>query len=259
MFTGFNLKINDNYDFDSYYEVGKAIFDSNKFKIKKELDSFIDGEGFLDGSKIQNSWFPQIKADIFISHSHEDEKKVIALAGWLNKMLKLDVFIDSCVWGYSDELLKIIDNKYCVQKEDELNKTYDYKKRNYSTSHVHMMLQMALSMMIDKTECLFFLNTPNSINTSASDIIDNTKSPWIYSEIVMTKLVRIKSLNEYRPGIILEKNVKNKFAQDAQLQQFKYTVDLTHLHELNQNDLILWENRYSRDNVPYALDKLYEL
>src|SRR5690606_35011062 len=141
-------------------------------------------------------WFPQIDADIFISHSHSDEKMAILLAGWLKETLGVYVFIDSCIWGYSNDLLRQIDNKHCLNPSGE---TYSYEKRNNSTSHVHMMLSTALNMMIDKTECLFFLNTPNSISTK--EVISQTESPWIYSEISMSELVRRKKLSEYRPAV----------------------------------------------------------
>ena len=55
---------------------------------------------------------------------------------------------------------------------------YDYNKRNYSTSHVHMMLSTALTMMMDEAECVIFLNTPNALSTK--DIVHKTESPWIF-------------------------------------------------------------------------------
>ena len=60
--------------------------------------------------------------------------------------------------------------------------------------HVHMMLSTALANMIDKTECIMFLNTPNSVSTRDTKL--KTYSPWIYNEIEITR--------------IIEKNKKNK-------------------------------------------------
>src|SRR5574344_1710135 len=175
-------------DDNEFYKNGQTILNGYKTNVETQLEKFIIGkDGELDGSAIQNDWFPQIECDIFISHSHKDEKLAIALAGWLNDRFKLRSFIDSCIWEYADDLLKIIDNEYCYQLQ---NNTYNYKSRNYSTSHVHMMLNMALMKMIDKTECLFFLNTPNSI--SLSDIGTKTLSPWIYSEIGISQIIERK-------------------------------------------------------------------
>lgn len=71
----------------------------------------------------------------------------------LHDCFGLEAFIDSCSWGYCDDLLNKIDKKYCY---DSKKKTYDYHLRNYTTSHVHMMLSTALAEMMDNTECIIF-------------------------------------------------------------------------------------------------------
>ena len=178
MFRGFNIDLNWNEKYDNdFYAIGKKVFASYENDVKDNLKNYTLMNGVLDGTKMQDDWFPQIDADIFLSHSHSDEKRAIAFAGWLYEKFGIKTFIDSCIWGYSNNLLKMIDDKHCYQ---EHNNTYNYNARNYSTSHVHMILSVALTKMIDNTECIFFLNTPNSI--SASTIIDKTESPWIYSE-----------------------------------------------------------------------------
>lgn len=267
MYRGFNLLLEDNcfeqYDVERLQEIGSESISHQKVKIIEKISSFADGDGYLDGTKMQENWFPQIKADIFISHSHKDEKLAIALAGWLQETFGLTAFIDSCVWGYANELLKMIDDEYCYQKETN---TYNYQKRNYSTSHVHMMLSVALSQMIDNTECLFFLNTPNSITPDPN--INQTASPWIYSEIAMSRLIRKKELQEYR---IMEQNESLKtFSKD---EKFKIQYDLPTDHLVNINGYVLrkWEEtwkdigisnkypQYSENLRIHALDKLYEL
>lgn len=247
MFVGFNLT---NYEFNSvdYYMIGDKVFNINKDIIRKELDDFISIDGCLDGSKMQEYWFPQINADIFISHSHNDLEKAKTLAGWIYHRFKLSVFIDSCVWGYADDLLKKIDNKYCYNVDTN---TYDYTKRNHSTSHVYMMLSTALTMMIDKSESIIFLNTPNSISTS--EIVSQTKSPWIYSELAMTKLVRNKNLKEYRR----EKIEKSFVIAEQEKLEVKYNVNLEHLVKLSNDDLKNWNLRYNKEEYP--LDILYDL
>lgn len=145
MYRGFNLSLKENCfeqdDFEKLQEIGSESFSNQRAKIIEKISSFANGDGFLDGSKMQANWFPQIKADIFISHSHKDEALAIALAGWLKDTFGLTAFIDSCVWGYANELLKQIDAVYCLNG----NHSYSYEKRNYSTSHVHMMLSVALT------------------------------------------------------------------------------------------------------------------
>lgn len=263
MYRGFNVKLGFpicRY-FVRYYAKGLDDAKQQKKIIKNKINSFIGENGILNGSMMQANWFPQIKADIFISHSHKDKELALALAGWLKVTFGLTAFIDSCVWGYANDLLKMIDNEYCYQEETN---TYSYQKRNYSTGHVHMMLSVALTQMIDNTECLFFLNTPNSITPDT--IINQTESPWIYSEIAMTRLIRKKERDEYRLNKLQESQKTFSFEEFI----VQYDVPIDHLTDIGVMDLITWKKKwkpvikheryrqYSNDFKVHALDKLYE-
>ena len=268
MYRGFNLLLENNSFREGYFETLKGIgldsFSSQQTSIEETINSFVRNDGSLDGSMMQANWFPQIKADIFISHSHKDINLALALVGWLKVTFGLTAFIDSCVWGYANKLLKMIDDEYCYQKETN---TYNYQKRNYSTSHIHMMLSVALTQMIDNTECLFFLNTPNSITPNT--IINQTESPWIYSEIAMSRLIRKKELKEYRDMAVTES--QKAFAGGGTLN-VRYDLPTEHLTEIDANILETWENsgcslsspnheylQYPKKLRVHALDKLYEL
>lgn len=226
------------------------LFNDNKQKVISVLKDFALNGSVLNGSKMQSDWFPQINGHIFISHSHNDKDAVIALAGWLYEYLGVTAFIDSCIWGNANELLKLIDDKFCLNDGGE---TYNYTKRNYSTSHVHMMLSTALSKMIDKTECLFFYNTPQSI--SSSNIISKTESPWIYSEITMTQLLR-HNMPERIKRKIADTKTFSKGGVTERLQ-IEYEVDLTHLVDIDADTLNSWQKCGAKGER--ALDKLYEL
>ena len=259
MYRGFNLLLENNFfhkgNFEAFKKVGSKSFSSQQTSIEETINFFVRNDGSLDGSMMQADWFPQIKADIFISHSHKDKGLALALAGWLKKTFGLTAFIDSCVWGYANKLLKMIDNEYCYQKETN---AYNYQKRNYSTSHVHMMLSVALTQMIDNTECLFFLNTPNSI-TPDDTIINQTESPWIYSEIAMSRLIRKKELKEYRDGVLMES--QRTFAEGETLK-VRYDLPIDHLTNIRANHLKKWMKNWSMSsqNSKYlALNILYNL
>lgn len=146
----------------NYRVIGKQNFENHKASIKTSIEKYyIDSnKSTLDGNEIMKEWFPQVKSHVFISHSHADINKIYKFAGFLNKEFGLEVFIDSCVWGYADELLYLIDNDHCY---DEKTKTYTYKKRNITTSNVYLMLLNSLQTMIDNTECILFVETPNSV------------------------------------------------------------------------------------------------
>jgi hypothetical protein len=244
MYAGFNLDIND--EFVHYKQIGNTIYNAQKQKVTDEISKFILDDGTLNGTDMQNSWFPQIHADVFISHSHNDKEKAIALAGWLKHTFDLDVFIDSSVWGSADELLKKIDDRYCKNTDSP---TYSYEKRNFSTSHVHTMLSTALMMIIDQTECMFFLNTPESINTAS--VINSTKSPWIYYEISVSKFVRKREPN--RPKGIIKKGIFEN-AQDLTIQ---YKLDMDHLYDISQSHLLDWQRLFMKHNENHPLDLLY--
>ena len=103
MYSGFNLTHQSD-SFSRYQTDGESIFSSQKKQVKSQLDSFLDGTGSLSASKMQDNWFPQINAHIFISHSHSDRSKAVALSGWLFKEFGLISFVDSCVWGVTASL-----------------------------------------------------------------------------------------------------------------------------------------------------------
>lgn len=253
MYIGFNLKF-DNFlttHQEKYYlDKGKELFKKYSNNIEQKLEELILENGNIDGKKMQDNWFPTVDADIFLSHSHKNEKDAIALSGYLYDKLGIKTFVDSCIWGYSADLLKDLDKKFC-KREDGY---YDYNKRNFTTSNVHMMLSTALTKMMDKAECLFFLNTPDSISFKEG-VKSSTLSPWIYSEIETSKLIRHKELKEYRK---LRRETKF-FSKGGQVlnESIQFPADLKHLEAISQNDIQEWVNKYS--NEEYPLDLLYYL
>lgn len=261
MFKGFNLEFSKNSTFKSflrlYKEHGEILYNNKKKEVRQSLDTYLGVDGYLDCTKLQEEWFPSVKSNVFISHSHNDEDLAIGLAGWLHKDFGLTTFIDSYVWGYCNDLLREIDNKYCKFPDQE---TYDYSKRNYSTSHVHMMLSTALTKMIDKTECIIFINTDKSIINTKDAIKTKTQSPWIYAEILSTTLVK-----ERMPERLKVKKSDNEIKHIDQFEMYNnilkvtYDVDLKHLVLLPDNKLQKLIG-YNSSNLPTdALDRLYEL
>lgn len=200
-----------------------------KDKIKETMKNFtINGKN--DGNKIQANWFPEINADVFISHSHDDKELAKALGGFILKNAKLKPFIDSEVWGYSNELLKNIDNKYCKIKNKNF---YDYELRNHSTSHVHMMLSVALMQMISKSKYFIFLDTPNSNESNNTLIKDNdinkTNSPWIYYELIISKIL-CKIIENAKNNILATESLKH--FSDISISYEIYTKDLEKINDL---------------------------
>lgn len=163
MYAAFNLinvrdVFNNRVPMNAYAEYYKVLNDMDISATRSSLSKYLLNDVIIDGKLMSEDWFPQINADVFLSHSHLDKEYAYAIAGWLNVNFGLKVFVDSAIWGCADELLSEIDNKYCMTGRGY----YSYVNRNISTAHIHMMLSTALLKMIDETECLFFLNTENS-------------------------------------------------------------------------------------------------
>jgi len=126
-------------------------------------------------------------------------------------------------------------------------KVYDYHLRNFSTSHVHMMLSIALTKLIDKCESIFFVNTPDSL--TSNDVISNTESPWLYHELSMTSLIRQKELSSYRDEIL-------KSLSMTEGLHIVFPVKLDHLIKLDADDILAWQTAISGAET-YPLDALY--
>ncbi len=259
MVTGYNLRLDKNTsEFQGYVKLGESHLSTQKAKTTECLRKYII-DGIADGTQMERDWFPQIDADIFISHSHADENLAKGLAGWLYDSFGLNCFIDSCVWEYADDLLDMINDDF----SDKQNKptggcVYDHKKCNTASKHVNTLLTIALHKMIDKAEVTLLLNTQNSISKYADVYQKATYSPWIYSEIVCTEIVRKKTISEYRYNKILEHYIeKSEFRNDG--FSAAYEVSLGHLKGMDMQCLKEWKNSYEKHKVKYALDSLYKI
>lgn len=258
MYRRFQLREIDDeifsYDIGDYQKIGETILDKRAEEIKTGLQSAVVGNGhILDGEKIQRYWFPRVECDVFISHSHKDRDLAIAIAGWLSEKFSLRAFVDSEIWGSAQQLLKEIDDQFCKIQGKQL---YNYKQRNQSTSHVYLMLNMALAQMIDNTECLFFLNTPKSINLE--DIGRQlTLSPWIFSEIGLSNLLRSKvptrcaKVRKFSDGGKLTEN------KGSNIPMMAHTIETPNFVTLNNEALYKWS--LCGYNETGALDALYSM
>jgi hypothetical protein len=227
MEKGYNLILNETEKLKEMYSIGEQHYEEDLEILNETIKMFQLPNGRIDGTKLQANWFPQIKADIFLSHSHDDLNLCKMLAGWLVYKFNLKVFIDSSIWGNANELLKMVDNEFCYNKE---NDTYNYEKRNKTTSHVYMMLNNAIANMIFDTEIVIFINTPKSIIVEKD--VTKTLSPWIYTEIALTKLLKPIDLSEGA-----------KIAKSLDFDT-EYDIDLSHLTRISLTELeikaIVW-------------------
>lgn len=257
MIRAFNMVCNSADQYSAWHQRGLAHFESTWPQSSRNLDQFIDG-GEIAGDALKKHWFADVSPHVFISHSHKDQALAMGLAGYLLDM-GIEPFVDSLVWGNSASLLQNIDNKFCL---DEKKEYYVYQRRNYSTSHVHMMLASALAETIDRADAVIFLNTPNSIEAkSAKNAGDDvTASPWIYHELVTTKLVRRQGIGgrlRIRPA--LEQVFDHAHAEKSVEASVKvlHKPPMDHLVDLTHRSLAQVKAGGKRDLA--ALDSLYTL
>ncbi len=274
MFYGFNLVEADKEGrLDCYESAGNEYFERYSGQLKNFSDTFNKyvRKGCLDGDIIQEEWFPSIEADVFISHSHDDKPLALKLAGFLHKEFGLQPFVDSFIWGYAENLLNGLVEKYgdsmrgCYygyKGNREKNSSCNRMKRY--ASHVHMMLTTALVGMMDKCECLFFLNTQKSCNASQLNQMESTVSPWIYMEMSLSRTIRRKDLICERYQYIRQGQRAQTYMQESAGQvDIAHRLQLNHLDTITPGGLLQWlaTNRKYEINQShqkrFPLDDLY--
>ena len=271
MYAGFNLTFSEDFfrrisnqpseRYHHYARIGRGTLQRiPDQKLDDYINRFFNNNTILDANRIQGDWFPYIDADVFISHSHNDKHLAEALAGLLYEDLGLKVFIDSDVWGYADDLLEQMNSKYSNKRMIGTGYVYDYVKCNKVAQHVYIMLLMSIQKMIDNVESVFFLNTENSVNAISGNQISSTYSPWIYSEILCSEIIRKRNKREYRSGGYLNEDSSLVHYQTQPII-VKYDLDLDHLIDINESVLYKWRENYIENGSRHsnALDCLYEI
>lgn len=264
MYRGFDLRLDD-FENDDLLNKGKAIAKKLYDDIEDSIEGLIEFEGIIDGNKVIENWFPSIEFDVFLSHSHKDRDLALSFAGLLKEEFNLKVFIDSAVWGHSNELIDIIIQHYSQEK---IEKTSDLEKIINIISHVNLMLKSALDKMIDNCEAIFFLNTPNSVSLKDS-VKQKTNSPWIFSEIATTQIIRKKTPERLKKQTKIFANMEGALMMGRRNElTIQYKLELNSFTKLNINDVEDWYEVAQEYNKPSylnthrylsALDILYEL
>jgi len=223
--------------------------DASRDFYMKILEKVTDEKGVIDGSNLQGMTFPfdSLNYDVFISYSHNDEAEALYLATLLRKK-GLKVFLDSTIWYSADGLLDAIDQRYSWADD---NIHYDTTKRNFSTSHVHAMLSMAMLEAIRKSECCLFIESPHSL-TLKSGIETHTLSPWIYEEATF-----INNIQPSLPPRMVGPQIKmfceggNLRIEDSASNQLKaeYNIDLTNFKHILAEDLEVGSSTNILDNI----------
>lgn len=272
MYAGYIIKKSEVTALLSTFERQMAIgiahdhYGEKKKKLHQRMGLFLD-EAYNEETdsilmkSIEKDFFPNIRSHIFLSHSSKDEDISLALAGYLWQECGIEVFIDSMLWEYCDDLLKTLDDHFSRSGKS----TYYYENRNITTAQVHVLLNMALARMINSTECFIFLDSYNSLRHVNKQISSQeTESPWIYSELLLSEIIQKRLPQEHRIH-----NFQESFSHGDvnQVPTFIYDAMLSKLHPLDRNDLCLAihhlgkRNTIERNNkrAERFLDYLYEI
>lgn len=148
--------------------------------VKKENK---DNIPLLESERIIEDWFPKKEhKQVFISHSHEDEKTAKKLSRYLKQEKGWDCFIDSEVWGSCYKLIHKIDDEY--NRVSNKENTYTYQGCQKTTSDIYLMLTTAINKVINTCPIFIFIESESSVKDSI------TYSPWIMEELNTYLLLR---------------------------------------------------------------------
>ncbi|ETZ11559.1 hypothetical protein AJ90_19310 [Vibrio parahaemolyticus M0605] len=234
MFKGFELTLSES-DFLSNYGLYSELLRKTQEKIADKFNEVLLNDGKINADKIMEEWFPSGQYHVFISHSHKDLELAEQLANWLYEKFKLTSFLDSHVWGYANNLLKDLNEKYARNGEE----TYAYEPAISNAAHVYLMLSTALAEVIDKSECLFFINTENALENmqiEGSQAKSRTASPWIMHELKTSAMIRRRYSSD-REESVTESAGLESLEKSA---GFSFSVPTEHLFKLDQSNLSKW-------------------
>lgn len=215
----------------------------DKEKLEKEVKKIFEEDKIIDGDKLEELFFPgtEEEYDFFISYSHNDEDIVKKLASYL-EYKGFKVFLDSKIWGSADYLLELIDKTYSIS--DWNNNFFDYRKRNFSTSHVHSMLNSAIGKAILRSKNIIFTSIENTANTnlSTSELEVKILSPWIYQELGYFNLfydIQSTPINLYEQAAAGE-SIQDKIEKKLKISR---TVDISNLKKITREYLETFSKR----------------
>ena len=251
MYRAFNVTLESNkylgYANAQQYENDKSISIQN-------LRRIINSKDMLQAYEIKKLLLPSKRYDIFISHSHKDLEIAKGLSGYLNALCGVSCFIDSLYWGNIDELQEELNRMHLHKDEATGKKYFDHQSTMEVAKHANMILASALTEMIDNCECVFFLNTDNSVIRGTEAISKNeTYSPWIYHEVFTTTIIQKKQRSKF--------NESYQFRDNAikQIPDISYGLDLSGMTVLREEDIFEWEIKINSNKDKHPLDVLYNL
>lgn len=251
MYRAFNVALESN-KYLGY--VNTRQYENDKSISLQKLQKIINSRDIIQTWEIKKLLLPSKRYDIFISHSHKDLELAKGFANYLYLFFNVTCFIDSLYWGNIDELQNELNELHLTYDGVTKKSYYDYEKTLQVAKHADMILASALTEMIDNCECVFFLNTDNSVIRGTEAISKNeTYSPWIYHEVFTTTIIQKKQRSKF--------NESYQFRDNAikQIPDISYGLDLSGMTVLREEDIFEWEIKINSNKDKHPLDVLYNL
>ena len=251
MYRAFNVALESN-KYLGY--VNTRQYENDKSISLQKLQRIINSRDIIQAWEIKKLLLPSKRYDIFISHSHKDLELAKGFANYLYLFFNVTCFIDSLYWGNIDELQNELNELHLTYDGVTKKSYYDYEKTLQVAKHADMILASALTEMIDNCECVFFLNTDNSVIRGTEAMSKNeTYSPWIYHEVFTTTIIQKKQRSKF--------NESYQFRDNAikQIPDISYGLDLSGMTVLREEDIFEWEIKINSNKDKHPLDVLYNL
>lgn len=279
MFSKFSTRLSSDTDifsgaFWKYRRIGSRHLSEQEKNFSESLDDFVE-DGVISAEKLEQGLYPSVRADVFLSHSGRDIDVVLAFAGWLYQNFGLRSFVNETVWDQSCRMFKILDeacggsNEADIPYESLLMKTKRtcralQKRWSMISSHADMILSTALLKMIDRTEAFFVINPGRRSNPTGNRGTAQTDSPWIYSEVLYSSIIRRKPLSEYRNyGEAFLREDLQLALESLYFMTVTYNLDMKGVVHLAPGKLEQWRGSYElqklHDTSMHQLDALYEI
>lgn len=144
------------------------------------------------------------------------------------------------------------------------NERPDYVLQNMVGASIDLVIikvEREAGFAIDKCESVFFLNSENSISIAEEISKERTASPWIYNELSLADMIKIRPINCYRDEFLQFSHRAYDAVNESSSLQIKYEVDkiLRSFISLSKYDLISCAKEWRANNKSFqsALDYIY--
>ena len=234
MKKGYVVDISDGYQINEE-KVSKQLA-LNKGKVISLAD-YLANTNTIDAQKVIKFIFPAVNAEIFISHSHKDLNLATQLAIDLQEKFGVSAFVDSCLWGCSSDLLRIINKKFCKIPKSE---NYSYDKTMRASAHVNMILTTALQAMIYEAPVFIFLSWGNSVDDENFwEDGPRTYSAWIHMELKFSELLSrdkfvVKAMMESFDDVSVIHSAPTSHLTPLTIAELKATIRSGRLKDLHR-------------------------